>query len=251
MCCIAACRTTRLSRAMLDAMVSSNQDGVGMAWTDGKKVRWFKTMNHEQLYDMIEKLPLPYIVHARLATVGAAGPALAHPFPIESQPRITEAGKAEQVFAHNGHIAEWRMLLHLTDPKVKPEESGWSDSRAIAHIVSLRGTKILDYLSGNRFAVLSSDGIITWGSWYTIDDVQYSSYPTTYRTQWHGFDHFESWRWPDDPTETRIAIEKEREKERIAKNRQAYDAYDRYKAAKEAKRLARALDYTERHNSDK
>lgn len=251
MCCIAACRTTRLSRLMLDAMTASNRDGVGIAYIDGKRVRWFKTMNHQQLYDMIEKLPLPYIVHARLATIGAKGPALAHPFPIESRPRLTEEGKAEQVLAHNGHISEWRMLLHLVEPKAKPEESEWSDSRAIAHIVALRGTKILDHLSGNRFAVLNSNGISTWGNWHKVGDIEYSSYvyqstvPYQYRKDyWSDWDDLSS-RMYTAPEDDRIKVERYLAAER-ARTTGSLDAFDKRKANREAKRLARALDYTDK-----
>lgn len=173
MCCIAACITTPLSEEMLDRIVVHNNDGVGIAWINEKdRVEWFKSKNHNAIKPLLNDVPMPYFVHARLATIGGDNLNLVHPFPIELFPRTGIVGTANAVFAHNGHISEWETFLALADHKVKIRPSKWSDSRAIAHILARQGTSmVLKRLQKyNRFVILSKKGLRMYGDWIKEED---------------------------------------------------------------------------------
>ncbi len=77
MCCIAACYLERLTDQIIDDMCFSNADGFGMAWIEGGKVRWQKGLDDIKAKLFARHLPLPYVAHARLATVGGGGTATA------------------------------------------------------------------------------------------------------------------------------------------------------------------------------
>lgn len=164
MCCIAACYRDRLTDDLIDSMLVWNQDGFGMAWIEKGKVRWQKGLDTITAKLFARHLPLPYVAHARLATVGSEKFALAHPFPIERGSSTKLKGSARRVLFHNGHVSNWRALVRASDGKQTTSMGDkWSDSRAIAHVIATRGLKILDDLHGNRFAVLSPKGIVRYG----------------------------------------------------------------------------------------
>lgn len=170
MCCIAACYLERLDAETLDAMVLWNRDGVGMAWVENGKVRWQKGLDPVKAHLFIRHLPLPYVVHARLSTVGGDTKQLTHPFPVERGSSTRLKGSANRVLFHNGHVGNWRALVHASDGRRAPILGNkWSDSRAIAHVVASKGKTILDELAGNRFALLTPKGIERFGDGWTLD----------------------------------------------------------------------------------
>lgn len=171
MCCIAACFEERLTEDLIDSMLLWNRDGFGMAWIEKGKVRWQKGMNVITAKLLARHLPLPYVAHARLATVGGEKNGLAHPFPIQRGSSSRLRGSANRVLFHNGHIGNWRAIVRASDGKKTPIMGDkWSDSRAIAHVIATRGLKLLDDLPGNRFAVLDPKGIELFGNgWNTAE----------------------------------------------------------------------------------
>lgn len=172
MCCIAACYLDRLTDQMIDDMCSLNADGFGMAWIENGKVRWQKGLDDIKAKLFARHLPLPYVAHARLATVGGEGKGLAHPFPIEKGSSTKLKGRANRVLFHNGHIGDWRAIVHASDGRHAPILGNkWSDSRAIAHVMATRGKRILRSLTANRFAILTPKGIERFGQgWARSDD---------------------------------------------------------------------------------
>lgn len=172
MCCIAACYLDRLTDQMIDDMTAFNADGFGMAWIEDGKVRWQKGLDDVKAKLFARHLPLPYVAHARLATVGGPTAQLAHPFPIEKGSSVKLRGKANRVLFHNGHVSEWRALVHASDGRKAPILGNkWSDSRAIAHVVATRGKSMLKHLGGQRFAILTPHGIERFGAgWDKAED---------------------------------------------------------------------------------
>ena len=182
MCCIIICEKERVSFEVLWAADASNSDGLGIAWVSKGAIRWRKGLDLDDCFQLAATIPLPYVIHARLATVGGEDKKLAHPFPIERSPRLQLKGKAKSVLFHNGHVSEWRALLSVAGMSALPKNpKGWSDSRAIAHVVAVRGASVLRELTGNRFAVLDKDkGVIRFGSWLKKEGCFLSSDPIAY-----------------------------------------------------------------------
>jgi hypothetical protein len=171
MCCIAACYLDRLTDELIDDMTATNQDGFGMAWIEKGKVRWQKGLDDITAKLFARHLPLPYVAHARLATVGGNGNGLAHPFPIEKGSSIKLKGSANRVLFHNGHVSDWRAIVHASDGRRGPILGNkWSDSRALAHVVATRGKGLLRKLADNRFAILNKDGIERFGKGWSQPD---------------------------------------------------------------------------------
>jgi hypothetical protein len=157
---------------MIDDMCLFNADGFGMAWIEGGKVRWQKGLDDVKAKLFARYLPLPYVAHARLATVGGNGNGLAHPFPIEKGSSVKLKGTAHRVLFHNGHVSDWRAIVHASDGRKGPILGNkWSDSRAIAHVVATRGKGLLRKLTDNRFAILTLEGIERFGQgWAKAED---------------------------------------------------------------------------------
>jgi len=185
MCCIAVCQKKRLTPELLKDMYDTNNHGVGIAWIKKGKVIWRKGNNIKQIEILCGKVPLPYIVHTRMASIGGQSVALAHPFPIERKPALSLHGTAHRVLMHNGHIIHWDELMAVVSPEVDTSKGNWSDSRAVAHLIACNGTRILNFFKGgNRFVVLSAKDILIVGNWHEKDDYQFSTLPykrtTTY-----------------------------------------------------------------------
>lgn len=140
-----------------------NDDGAGIAWLDRKKntVRWVKGLSskvddiHKAIKD--EGIVPPYGIHFRTASIGGTIGELTHPFPICKAVPTWEAGSAPLVLMHNGHINNWKewllpMVLSHKDPMPLPP---WSDSRALALAVHIKGEGILDFIiQGSRVMIL-------------------------------------------------------------------------------------------------
>lgn len=182
MCQIIVAETTRAPVDIIESAARQNRDGAGVAWRDGGMVRWRKGLTVEAAMRAAANLPLPYVMHFRLATVGDAISDLCHPFPIEKLPRTHKRGAARRVLFHNGHVAEWLAVLRASG--YRGPVDGWSDSRAVAHVLASAGTMLLSELGGSRFAVLTARGTVhRFGTWQEIDGVLTSSpvwKPTTY-----------------------------------------------------------------------
>ncbi len=182
MCCILACLFNHPTFGLVEDIGVANRDGMGVAWIDPTtgKIRWRKGLDELAVFQLTQTLPFPYVVHARMATVGDPGPALTHPFTIEHKPSLKLEGESDSILMHNGHVSEWRELAKaagLQIPKEKPR--GWSDTRAVASAVNAFGTDLLETLSPSRFALLSvENGLKQFGEWLDVSDgIEASSDP--------------------------------------------------------------------------
>ncbi len=162
MCVILVSDTQRLTDRMLKDAVDANPDGNGFAWIDGKAVRFEKGITLDRAGELAATVRLPYIFHARIATVGRAEPALCHPFPLDRRLNATQlVGRSTRgVLFHNGTWADWRR--HVTPSADGP----WSDSRAMADMVAEFGADALDTTVGDsqRVVLLTPGGVRCYGA---------------------------------------------------------------------------------------
>lgn len=175
MCIIIAALSERPSDSLVHRAWQQNSDGLGVAWIEGGETRWSKGLRLIDVTEMAQTLPLPFVIHTRLATVGGSAKHLAHPFPVEKMPRLDLSGRAPELLAHNGHISGWRSMLAAVGVS-RAKEGAWSDSRAVAHIAGLlSGKSRLRFLrhvadDGNRLALLSGNRLTLLGRWVESDE---------------------------------------------------------------------------------
>lgn len=173
MCCILTCFSTRASFNLISDASMMNSDGIGVAWINRRvgAVQWEKGLTAAKAHEITQNVPFPYMIHARMATVGGKDPVLTHPFPVSFKPSLSLAGAAKRVLMHNGHLAEWKDMARMIGLQLPKNPRGWSDSRVIASAVHTVGTEVLKMLEGNRFALLSVDkGMELFGNWSKVED---------------------------------------------------------------------------------
>lgn len=198
MCQIIVCESNRAPVDLLQDSAGANRDGAGIAWIAEGRPRWRKGLSTPGVVALAGTVPLPYVVHFRMATVGGATPALTHPFPVTVRPSVALAGDAKRLLFHNGHVSEWEAILRASG--YRGPSGGWSDSRAVAHVVATVGTNFLDLLSPSRFAILSKRGVEKWGTWHEHEGVEVSTHvwrtgALAWPSRGHGvvFDSAQAW----------------------------------------------------------
>jgi len=170
---------------MITKAWNHNSHGGGMAWREpaedgeGVEVVWKKSLNLEQMLQMAADLPLPYVMHFRIASVGGKNPYLTHPFPIEESGRNPLEGRTKgQVLFHNGHWTDWkRMYLDGALRYAKKMPSGaLSDTRAMAWLASFMGNGLVDFIEEKGVA-FGPDNVETfWGAgWSIVEDIWVSN----------------------------------------------------------------------------
>ncbi len=168
MCVLVVARTTFPTLEQLKLMEKKNPDGGGMAWIEGGAVRWKKGLTAEQIFAQGSRLPLPVVIHFRMATVGGAKRRLTHPFPITALSIPALEGVGDEVLFHNGHWADWkdmwdraiaahRLPAHFKGPM--------SDTRMMALLVGAYGEGIAEMLGlgWQKLVILSPAGPKTYG----------------------------------------------------------------------------------------
>lgn len=185
MCIIAVCEKRHLTPKEVKSCFSSNPDGAGIAWQSGDSVifrkGFMKMTDFEAFYRRLHQLP--HVVHFRNATHGDIVPELTHPFLLGWTNPIKGRTKKGVLF-HNGIISSWREMLHLIAAlcvirKKNFPDGLWSDSRALAVVVSQVGTSYLNTLT-DKFVVLTpKSGIQIWGSFIEEKGIRFSN--TTYK----------------------------------------------------------------------
>jgi len=173
--CVIIISEVRPTLALLKKAERSNADGGGFSWSDGKQVHFHKGLNAQQIYDMTKKLPPPFIIHFRIATVGGKSKALTHPFPMGGGTELNGSSKIEPVLFHNGHVSKWTEIVQYNLNQKYPS-GPMSDTRAIAWVSKIAGVDWLDTLAGsgmfgNKFACMHPDGTIQrFGTFYKYDN---------------------------------------------------------------------------------
>jgi len=161
---------TKISLAILRACESANPHGGGVAWREGKRIRWEKGIGAEEIHAIMKREKGPFLVHFRIATVGNAKPELCHPYPVGGNASLALSGKASSVIAHNGTWYSWRSTIDKAARILKATiPSGpWSDSRAMAWLVSHVGNRAFNCDTRSRFARFTRKGIELFGEWHKL-----------------------------------------------------------------------------------
>ena len=157
MCVIALSEKTRVTDEMVRKMYEHNGAGAGVAWREtieekGKTVvvvKWKKGLTLEETRELCESLPMPFVAHFRIPTVGGTKKSLCHPFPIEKDVRLDLEGTTKgYVLFHNGHWGDWKRFSLDTAAKngFKVPTGRWSDSRAMAWAAAHHGLGVLEFI---------------------------------------------------------------------------------------------------------
>lgn len=188
MCVIIQCKDKFPESSVIESAGQLNGDGGGIAWIatekvkdektgeiiDKKYVKWVKGIGATSIIKIIKSgIPLPAIIHFRIATVGSVCEEMCHPFPVSHNASTFRVGKhTKAVLFHNGHWADWRniCLRTILRAKVPFPDGEWSDSRALAWLASIYGLNFLSLIEGsNKIAVLTTEGIRTYGEgWKSV-----------------------------------------------------------------------------------
>lgn len=151
MCVIAIVETVRPSDSMVERMWNHNHDGGGVAWRENGKVKWYKGLDLEAIQGLCRTLPMPYVAHFRLQSVGGLSPTLTHPFPIDDfNAGLDLSGETTgSVLFHNGTWGDWRNVVLNTaiNAQVELPDGDWSDTRALAWAAKIYGKAILPIIN--------------------------------------------------------------------------------------------------------
>ena len=183
MCLIAICDYGRMDSEDIMSANLANSDGIGIAWVKNRKVLWRKGLSLEELNKIYDDIPLPHILHFRLATEGGTSKELCHPFPVTNGVNTHTKGIADKVLFHNGHWLDWQKVsMNACIESGKRFPVGpMSDTRAIAWLVKLYGEGFLSLVENQKFAVLNHKGKVSkYGEWATVSGVHLSNTYSTY-----------------------------------------------------------------------
>jgi hypothetical protein len=193
MCVIAICRERNLTRREVEQMDAANPHGIGVAWASRKRdvVQYAKGLSVAETLALLPKIPKPYIVHFRFASVGAVSPGLCHPFPIHPAPSVAVRGATKAgVLFHNGTWGDWRVgfdaVKELGSVAQDATHEGWSDSRVMAALAAAYATHAVAEIVGatQRLAVLRPSGTIeTYGAWVKHLGIEVSNLWWTFRSE--------------------------------------------------------------------
>lgn len=165
-----------------------NPEGGGIAWRDTVDgvtvVRWKKGLKLPEMQKLGAELPLPYVLHFRIASIGGPLPELTHPFIATPewddfiQSLELEGMTTNPVIFHNGHWNGWHDKM-MVGCGVKDEEfprGPWSDSRAMAFLYRYYGQGFLDTL--DQRTVTFGPDFIEFGigpGWHQEDSLWFSN----------------------------------------------------------------------------
>jgi hypothetical protein len=180
MCVILICdRDSRPTEEMVRQCWLRNSDGGGVAYhtkVDGLPVvKWEKNLSEEEMVQKCATLPLPFIAHFRITSVGSTCGDLTHPFPLDDTQHLAWEGETDRgVLFHNGTWSSWKTLLMDATFRSglgrKLPPGTWSDTRAMAYLAEHFGWGILEMID-EKIVVMAppvdanDDGIYIFGSW--------------------------------------------------------------------------------------
>lgn len=191
---------SRPSVEMIDMMWDKNGDGGGAAWrredeeTGQILVCWEKGLMKEpgraRIKELAASLPIPYVLHMRIATIGGVKQNMTHPFPIDQKGMNELQGETPgYVLFHNGTFRDWdkeaRALAISTGIAIPAGK--WSDSRAMAWICSIIGNGFMELLTDQKGLAFGPDGADLFtgtAGWEQVVD------PMTQEKVWCSNSHF-------------------------------------------------------------
>ena len=170
-----------------------NSDGIGIAWREKKAIRFIKTLNVNDAWNIYSQRKGITLVHFRMATMGAVSARNCHPFVIpderHSNPRYGRkyrgrvTGRVNAIVAHNGIIS--RATTLADNMKVSIEV----DSEILAHFVAQFPQWLLETtFSSERIAIWDrkSQGPILFGHFIQRDGL----YLSNENHLWGGYSRF-------------------------------------------------------------
>lgn len=142
----------RPNDTMIERAWDKNDDGGGFAYRDKGEVVWEKGIEDvEYMKKMAAELPVPYVLHFRIASMNGGGirPQLTHPFPIDTKTSLALKGRTNgYVLFHNGDWKGWddaARYAAITRGATIPAGK-WSDSRAMAWLCAIYGHGFMELL---------------------------------------------------------------------------------------------------------
>lgn len=184
MCVIFVARDRPVTANEVEQAAKVNSDGIGMAWFRRGKVAWKKGLSVDNAMWLCGKVPLPYVFHARLATVGGKVDSLSHPFPIAVDQNMGKAGESRRVLFHNGHVSNWYPLALAAGVTVGTGH--YSDSSIVAKVLATIPRKkravLLKELPG-RWVIMGDGEVKCIGEFHDMKGMLASNdrYTCTYR----------------------------------------------------------------------
>lgn len=177
MCVILYVNRTRPTDEMVQRAFDHNRDGAGVAWRHRGRVHWKKGITDpEEVKELCRKLPLPFVAHFRIASVGPAKPELTHPFSVDGNASLALEGSSDKpVLFHNGHWSDWNQRIQdaIIHSNTKPPAGIWSDTRAMALMAHIYGQHYLELLTSQKMVLFGPqrNEIYTGAQWEEINEV--------------------------------------------------------------------------------
>lgn len=203
MCVVLIADKLPLEEEHVESSFHSNDHGAGVAWREGGRVHWKKgIMELGEVQDLIKKLPLPYVAHFRIASVGGKSKALCHPFTIDKDASVEPEGSTKgEVLFHNGHWGEWRRELKeaASHFKIRLPRGKWSDTRAMAFVTHAYGDGYLDLIEGEKVCVFGPDRIQIFGTWQWDPEAKIWASNGAYKSSYKNWTKVTDRRPPVDP----------------------------------------------------
>lgn len=191
MCVIFLADKGRPSENMIRSGYESNSHGAGIAWREDGKVHWRKGLELGEILELAKKLPLPYVAHFRIASIGPQIATLTHPFVVDETASTRLVGETTTpVLFHNGTWSGWKAFCLDTASRVGKFPTGkWSDTRALAWIAHIYGTGILDVID-EKVVVFGLDRIEMFGSgWERETDEKIYTSNRAWKRQSYGYSY--------------------------------------------------------------
>lgn len=167
MCVIAIADEVRPTDEQVGKMFDVNPAGAGIAWREKGVVRWKKGLELDEVTELCAKVPMPYVVHFRIPSVGGKTPFLCHPFPVTPEVPLELQGTTKGfVLFHNGHWGRWResTLEAAVRSNTKVPGGKWSDTRAMAFHAHIYGSGILEMID-EKSVMFGPDKVEVFGAW--------------------------------------------------------------------------------------
>jgi hypothetical protein len=172
MCIIVIADKVKPSKKFLERCEKENRHGGGIAWREDGKIHFKKNLKASEIYAITQRVELPFVIHFRIASVGAVTPELCQPFPMGGDLRL-KGNTNKGVLFHNGTWRDWEAMLYKTFPHPLPGGT-WNDSRAMAYITKLWGENpnwLMLPGKDNRICFFTPDNLFTFGTWVREDDL--------------------------------------------------------------------------------
>lgn len=169
--------TVRPSLETLEACHQANPHGMGIAWRDGAKVRFFKS-DHVSTINRLARAAKGWVViHFRIASVGGVCGELRHPFPVTSRSVLEDNGSTRRVLFQNGTWSGWEAAVRRAEAEGHVRPRGrMSDTRAAAWLCSIRGGhQWLEETGPSRWVYFTGKRLHLVGNWYKQDEIYFSN----------------------------------------------------------------------------